>query len=284
MWLAGGYFDESEDDLPDSAYTVAGFVGSGLAAVCLDFEWGRLLQKYNLAYFKASELEYGFGEFRQYRDDPEDINKALSSGEKIKLREIKTAFIDAICNNPDMRGIACCMLLKDLAKLKSEELDLARRLPAPYLLCSEFMLIEAGRMMKETNLEEMRNQGLLRPIFDSHEVYEPMLRSEFETFQKYSPETARYILPPIFESEKNYLCLQAADCLAFEARKLLYNTYYDRPRPERIAMSRLKETSLDVIYKLDHAALRTIAADYSFAVNDFKPTINNRPTRAHKLR
>src|SRR5580704_16511057 len=71
MQIAVGYFDESTDeDTQGVCYVVAGFVASNLATVTLDLRWRDLLTKYHLNYFKASELNAGEGEFRQYRDDP----------------------------------------------------------------------------------------------------------------------------------------------------------------------------------------------------------------------
>ena len=60
VWLAGGYFDESFDEFEDATFTIAGLVGNGFDALVLDLRWKDLLQKYNLKYFKASEIELGF--------------------------------------------------------------------------------------------------------------------------------------------------------------------------------------------------------------------------------
>jgi len=95
MWLAGGYFDESFDECEDRCYTIAGYIGPQLPAVILDLRWKDLLKHYNMAYFKCSELEFGFGEFAQYRDDPSNMQAPLSAQEKAKIREIKTAFVCA---------------------------------------------------------------------------------------------------------------------------------------------------------------------------------------------
>ena len=85
------------------------------------------------------------------------------------------------------------------------------------------------------------------------------------------------MLPPIFEREEDYRCLQAADCLAYEARKLLFNTYFDPERDERVAMTRLKEKVIDVLFLMDYANLKTIAmAQHIDDALPIQPAIDNR--------
>jgi hypothetical protein len=61
MWQMAGYYDESDDN--DRAYAVAGFMGHQHDCVHLDMAWKeRILDKYDLKYFKASELNSGKGE------------------------------------------------------------------------------------------------------------------------------------------------------------------------------------------------------------------------------
>jgi hypothetical protein len=72
VWHAAGYYDESDDN--ERAYPVAGFLGNQNDCVHLDFGWReRILEKYELEYFKASELEWGTGEFAKFRDDPNNL-------------------------------------------------------------------------------------------------------------------------------------------------------------------------------------------------------------------
>jgi hypothetical protein len=96
--LACGYFDESTDvDTENRCYSVCGYVADGASALELSFAWADLLRKHRLRYFKASEIEYGFGEFAQYRENPDDLTAPLSNGDKEKIVEIKTDFVSAIC-------------------------------------------------------------------------------------------------------------------------------------------------------------------------------------------
>jgi hypothetical protein len=259
VWLAAGYFDESFDEFEDSTYTVAGFVGNGLDALSLDLQWKEVLVEYNLDYFKASEIELGFGQFRQYRDDPSNLKLPLSKREKDLIREIKTAFIDVICEHQEFRGIGACLLMRDYRALKEELPDFQKRLPLPYVLCSDIMLVEAGLRMSLTNQTNPSRPGVLRPVFDSHKDYAYRFMASYELFCVKNPNCSISMLPPIFEDDQDYRCLQAADCLAYEARKLLFNTYFDPERDERVAMTRLKDNVVDVLYLLDYENLKTIA-------------------------
>ena len=98
-------------------HTVAGFVGNGHAALDLDMRWGELLEKYDLEYFKASEIEFGFGEFVKHRDDPTKPTDPLSDNEKGLIREIKTAFIDLICDCDEMVGVGAVVILPEYERL-----------------------------------------------------------------------------------------------------------------------------------------------------------------------
>ena len=139
--LIGGYFDESTDSPAENrCYSVCGYVADGPSALELSFKWADLLRKYNLRYFKASEIESGFGEFRQYRDDLNNLSAPLSKNEKAKIVEIKTDFVNAICNC-NVYGIGTVLLLRDYDSLKSENSWARKNLAAPWYICSSFTLM-----------------------------------------------------------------------------------------------------------------------------------------------
>jgi len=95
--LVAAYFDESDDN--KQAYGVGGFIGHQQDCLHLEWAWQRdVLDKYDLKYFKASELEYGLGEFRKLRDNPETPNALFSKREKTLFREIKTKTVDLFLN------------------------------------------------------------------------------------------------------------------------------------------------------------------------------------------
>lgn len=277
MWLAGGYFDESFDESENSCYTVAGYIGPQLPAIILDLRWKAMLKRYDLEYFKASEIEFGFGQFAKHRDNPNNLSAPLSKREKALIREIKIAFVNLICDEDHLLGISASVILRDFDRLKKEEPKLADRLPTPYTLCGHLVMVEAGTVVNRSNEDSTaQHQTFLRPVFDSHKDYSHRFQSAFETFCKKNPLTSKYLLPPIYETEQAYRCLQAADCLAYEARRLVDRTVNEPEfARERIAMTRMKE-HVRAIYVLDYETLKKLAALQKPDVNTIRPRIDNR--------
>jgi hypothetical protein len=278
MPLAAGYVDESTDEgIEDRSYSVAGFVGNGAAALELDMRWKDLLTEYDLAYFKASEIEFGFGEFAKHRENLARINDPLTDNEKSFIREIKTAFVSLICDCDEMIGIGAVLLLRDYELLRNESPHAAKVLPNPYVLCADFALLEAGIMVNEVNAFYPYTT-FLRPIFDSHKDFGPRFCASFNSFQRRNPICSRYLLPPHYEIEQKYRCLQAADCLAYEARRLLVRDEFEPHRNVRIAMSRLSD-QVGRMYKLDYDSLKTVAEAQTPDLIPIEPTIGKRPRR-----
>jgi hypothetical protein len=257
MWSAASYFDESADEA--QGYAVGGFMGHQLDCVHLDWIWReKILKKYNLAYFKASELEGGFGEFAQYRDNPKDLKARFSPREAALFREIKTKTIDIFLGAEFITGFGAVVLLPDYARLKQEMTRDGLALPSPYFFCAQLCMMEAGFMMDYVNkgLEQYR-KGCVRPVFDNHEEYRGRARQMFDQFQKKNPICSKWLLAPRFADDKDYVVLQVADNLAYEVRKLVIGEEYAPERPERIAMTRLKERMWKV-YKLTYQSMKLI--------------------------
>ncbi len=106
------YFDESDDN--KQAYGVGGLLGNQHGCVHLEWTWQRdVLDKYDLKYFKASELEYGLGEFRKLRDNPDSPNALFSKREKALFREIKTKTVDLFLNAEFLIGFGAVVVLPD---------------------------------------------------------------------------------------------------------------------------------------------------------------------------
>jgi len=282
MLLASAYFDESTDEgSADRCYTVAGFVGNGHAALDLDMRWGELLERYDLEYFKASEIEFGFGEFVKHRDNPTKPTDPLSAKEKGLIREIKTAFIDLICDCDEMVGVGAVVILPEYERLLQDSAHAKQVLPSPYVICADFVLLEAGIMANEANAYYSSIGTMVRPIFDWHEEHMGRFQQSFTSFTRKNPISSKYLLPPQYEDEKRYRCLQAADCLAYEARRLLVRDEFEPDRPIRKAMGRLGE-QIGRIYKLDYESLKAIADAQTPDLIPIKPSIDGRAKRLQR--
>ncbi|MGO8792847.1 MAG: DUF3800 domain-containing protein [Terriglobia bacterium] len=279
MWQAAAYFDESDDN--DRAYAVAGFLGHQHDCVHLHWEWEeRLLKKYELKYFKASELECGKGQFAKFRDnaDPKKLDAKFSEREKELFRQIKTESINIILEFTLIQGFGAVLMLPDYHRLRSEYEAIGKTLPDPYFLCAQLVMMEAGFIMNAINDRPDPSQhGLVRPVFDSHEQYSGRAKQMFDFFMEKNPLSSQCLLPPQYEDEKRYLMLQAADNFAYEARRLLITQEYDKHIPERMAMTRLKERVFR-IYKLNYDALRMIMDNQTPDVLPIKAEIENQMT------
>jgi hypothetical protein len=277
MWQAAGYFDESDDN--DRAYAVAGFLGHQQDCVHLHWAWEeRLLRKYRIKYFKASELNAGAGQFAQFRDNPDRLDDKFSEREKELFREIKITSIDIILEFTLIQGIGAVLMLPDYYRLLSECKTVGKILPAPYFFCALLVMMETGFTMNGINAgTPWPQKGLIRPVFDSQEQYSGRAKQMFDDFAQKNPLCSQFLLPPHYEKDEQYLMLQVADNLAYEVRRLLITQEYETHIPEREAMKRLKERVLR-IYKLNYEALRTIIESQEPDLIPIKPEIENKAT------
>jgi hypothetical protein len=257
MWTAASYFDESDDN--ERAYAVGGFIGGQACCLHLDWAWReKILDAYKLRYFKASELNAGMGEFLQYRDDPSNPHQLFSQREKDIFTEIKTKSIDVFLDIRDLVVVGAVVLLPDYYRLLEEMKSIGRVLPQPYFFCAQLCIMESGFAMNTANEGKQKSEsGCVRPIFDSQEEYSGRAKKMFDDFKEKNPLCSPWILPPHYEDDDDYIDLQVADNIVYEMRRLAIGTESEPPRPERIAMTRLKERT-EHIYKLNYTVLKSI--------------------------
>ena len=184
MQVAAGFFDESSDEyLEGVSYTVAGLVGNNHATAVLELRWRDLLKKYEIKYFKASELNAGEGQFKKFRDDPTSTARMLfSDREKCIFSEIKTAFTDAIVQCSGLSVIGASLILSDYERVRSDYPP-ARTLSYPYFVCSSVVLMELGVQFNRLNQQYCEQDRMrVRPVFDSHEEYSGRMKQGFDFF------------------------------------------------------------------------------------------------------
>jgi hypothetical protein len=261
MLLAAGFFDESSDgEFEERVFTVGGYIASGAPAVQLELRWKDLLEKYELAYFKASELESLIEQFAKFRDDPSSATKArFNQREKELVISIKTEFVDLLCKQTDLIGVSATIHMQHLKAFQNDKPELFRKIPPFYQLCGQLVMMEAGQLMATTNASNPPHlQAMLRPIFDSHQEFGPRFKASFDEFKKKNPNSSKFLLPPLFEKEEDYLCLQAADLFTYEMRRTVSNHFFEPTRDLRIAAGRLFP-QISKSFVVDYAALETLA-------------------------
>jgi Protein of unknown function (DUF3800) len=274
VFCAAGYFDESDDN--ERAYSVAGFLGHQRDCVYLHWVWEeRILKPYHLEYFKASELNAGTGQFAQHRDNPKgNLNALFSQREKELFNRIKRESIDVFLDFL-LIGIGAVVMLPDYYRLFEEFKAAGKVLPDPYFLCAQLVMMESGLIIGEINESASPLQkGYVRPTFDSQKTYKGRAKLMFDDFKAKNPLCSRWLLPPNYEDEKDYIALQAADNLAYECRRLLITEEYDTHIPERKAMTRLKE-HIRKIYRLHYDSLKMIIESKSSDSIPITPEVKN---------
>jgi hypothetical protein len=243
--------------------------------VHLEWAWKeQILDRYHLKYFKASELEYGVGEFRQYRDDPNNPNAPFSDREKTLFRTIKTQTVDLFLDAEFLVGFGAVVMLPDYQRLAAELKEQGLLLPGPYWFGAQIVYMEAGWIMNDLNKDDPPSeQGYVRPIYDAHEEYRKKAKQLFEEYREKNPEWSKWLLPPQYESDQDYIVLQVADNLIYEMRKLVIKDAFNEVRPERKAMTRLKERVWKV-YKLNYESMKAIMGRPANVI-ELKPDISN---------
>jgi Protein of unknown function (DUF3800) len=255
--IYAAYFDESNDH--ERAYCVGGFIGAQLDCVHLDWAWKeRILDAYKLKYFKASELEHGTGEFRQHRENPNHADARFTEREKALFTEIKTKTIDIFLDAQFLISFGAVVVLPDYHRLVDEFKVRGFDLPAPYWFGAQVCFMEAGYIMDYLNDGTPKSQqSQVSPIFDAHEEYGRKAKQVFDAFREKNPKWSKWVLNPHYEDDQDYIVLQVADNLAYEIRKLMIKDAFNEVRPERKAMTRLKQR-IWKIYKLNYEGLKKV--------------------------
>jgi hypothetical protein len=261
MLLAAGYFDESTDgEFEERVFSVGGYIADGYSALQLDYKWKELLDKHGLVYFKASEADAGIEQFAKFRDNPSSVHTArFTEREKKILTDIKIEFVDLLCEQPHLIGVSATLHMQNWRAFANDYPGLAKRLPPVYQLCGHLVLMASGFIMNRSNEGRPAHlQGILKPVFDSHQEYADRFIASFDGFREKNPECSRNLLPPIFENDTTYKCLQAADLFVYEIRRTISNHFFDPRRDLRIAMGRLFP-HVENTFVLDYEALKSLA-------------------------
>src|SRR5215469_12235012 len=178
-------------------------------------------------------------------DDPPKVELPLSSAEKNRLTEVKTKFV-TLANSADLLGIAVAIVAEDFNKLIAEDPKNAERIGGdPYSLAYKALLMDAGLMMGYVN-KKWGSAHVLAPIFDENEEVSGRAKQMYDEFRKENPQVSKWLVGMSYERDTRFLVLQAADNLAYEVNKWLFNAKYDAKRKERRAMTRL----LERVYKI----------------------------------
>lgn len=207
------FVDESGTHEGSPIVSVAGYMARGLKWQKFTTEWRRVLKPRGIEIFHATDCAALRGEFQGWT--PENRDKLVRS-----LLPIipKYAF-----------GYAVAVKLNEVDKLLEHRPDLRKFHKDPYAACFQWMLMSVLNDLREMATEP-------RPISVIHEFndFRDSATAAFETVRASRGGEAYVSLT--FARKQDFVPLQAADTLAYEAAKRILH----QDGPERRSLTALK--------------------------------------------
>jgi len=214
------YADESADS---RVYSVSGLIGRLRDFVELERQWRLMLPEKGISEFHASKLEFAQSPFdRLDRDQRDDIQRT---------------FIGLITKMPiwGFHGFI------ELEAYELHKAELQRLLPSdqsdPYKFT--FRLV-VEQMAVEVEDYQVKNEPIAF-VFDQQQQHQGKAKEIYDHLATAGNWPLAHRLGSLtFASRHCYLCLQAADAWAYEARKNVSDAYFEK-RPERWQMTLFKD-------------------------------------------
>lgn len=234
------YLDESHDPPMEDYYAVAGFLANQHQWLAAMRKWEALLDKYELAYFRAADCETLVHHFAKFRDNPDDVTKPLNAQEKARGTEIKKSFVDAIVES-ELIGFGAAMDLHDLDSVKYRDADSFSILQDhPYLICATFAMTAAGYCTTRMNHERGADM-ILSFVFDQNKEVSGKFAEFYQGVAKQNPYDCECWGSWTFTCKEKYKPLQTADLLAYEVGKVLLNSVKNPTLSTRKALRRMND-------------------------------------------
>jgi uncharacterized protein DUF3800 len=211
MLMLQGYIDDSGSDKQGPVYVLSGYLAKASEWGIFADEWDTQLKKLPaIQYFKMSEAESLKGQFLGWKTEDRDA-KVMALAALIQPR---------VLGNPE-----CVVAQTDYDQVVIPALSyvqdrkLARCLKDPYFFC--FYQVVVGCV---TRLETARIPDVVDFYFDNQGKLGNRAKSFWETMIKHAPNQYKSYVPnpPVFRDEKQFNPLQAADLIAWQTRRRIY--------------------------------------------------------------
>lgn len=221
------YFDESWDQTQQKILVIAGIMGLYHQWEKIEWRWRELLDKYNIAYYRANEAEGANGQFDKppYRT----AGVPLTAAQFKLLQDVKDEFFGALTAG-NVSGAAIGIPIQTFNQVADTPQKQAQFGKTPYYICGHITMLSLFNALKV-----MRAKDLLVFRFDRQEQFEKEMKKVNTHLQLPACEFHSQVGSICFEDKKKFLPLQVADTLAYECRKHLENLIADPkavPRPE----------------------------------------------------
>lgn len=223
--MVGSYMDESFDPVrrtgAQGVFAVGGLMGAGSPFFELERRWEKLRKRpdIDIRYFKASECEFGKGEFAKFAADPGHPTPA----EREKLDSISREFIQLIAKpipfDSDPR-----LFIFGVGVVQEEFYEIVNGNPtarailgeSPYRLAYDFAMIQCAWAMKEVGVGDR-----VAFVCDAHAEHSQFAGEGYRNLKKTNPNAASHMASFSFMDDKVCEQLQAADASVYEVRRAL---------------------------------------------------------------
>jgi len=233
------FCDESYDK-DSRIYTIGGFVARDNEWDRVSRQWRNCCLRSDLESYHASDVEGRYGKFSHLTQD----------GVIALNKELVTIIADS-----ELAGWATSIVLDDFRKISGVNEKNKRLLgSSPYFVAMQVFLVALCGKMHDEN----PNQRIAF-IFEEQEEFSGRAKQLYDEVKKKNPEAAQCMGSLTYAEKRQFVPLQLADKLAYEAMKNILNVRYDPNRAERIALTRMKQAGrIAALTYIDEAFLRKV--------------------------
>jgi hypothetical protein len=232
--MMSAYFDESADGKQEKIFVIAGFLGRFDQWSKIEWRWQALLDKYEIEYYHAVEVEFARKQFEKlpFRID----SKAALTSEQFKMLEnVRKDFLSVLANGAVI-GLAIGIPMAAFNAVANTPERLEKFGNSPYYYCSHLAMVRTLHGIRY----ELGSKELIKFIFDQQEEHGKEMKRVHAEMQKQASVFRPQIGTLSFEDKRDVLPLQIVDTLAYETRKFFEARMADPNAPERPELKKLK--------------------------------------------
>jgi Protein of unknown function (DUF3800) len=226
--MFNSYFDESWDQHQEKILVVGGMLGLYEQWSKIEWRWTELLDKYGIAYYRASEAEFARGQFN--KEPYRTVGTDTTPQQYDLLRAVREDFF-RITTSGTVSGLAIGIPVALFREVADTPERLEKFGGTPYYLCGHTAVLEMLKAVKYV----LRSKDIVTFTFDRQQEHEKEMKKVHAHLQTKECEFHSQVGSIKFEDKKLFIPLQAADTLVYESRKYLERLLADpavRPRPE----------------------------------------------------
>ncbi|MBR1142234.1 DUF3800 domain-containing protein [Bradyrhizobium sp. AUGA SZCCT0431] len=245
------FIDDSGWDGQSPVFVLAGYVAKTEQWDAFSAEWQKALDHPDPASIKVLKTN------QIYRNN---VPNTIFHGWTEEQRDDRLKMFIAAINRHAMHGIVSVIPIEPYRRLITGKFKL-EQLDQPYFLAFFGIIIQLLRLTERLKLDDK-----LEFVFDEQSINKPVLEAEFEKCMAVSPPRAKSLCAgmPKFKSDNDALPLQAADLIAWHARRYYFDQYSGRnpqDQPSNVFFAHMFEPKHD-IFSLWTEEKITVARDH----------------------